>query len=139
MEGGPVVDEIAKHTDLSDEAPGSRAVVGEDFELRGELPLLKLILKATMAEGSPLHRLIATIVITLSGCFYAITLWVIGLHRWDSACGLLLPPVVYLVFPLAPAGRKSRARAEVAPAQSPGGAVGGPSSGGAAGEPTSPQ
>jgi hypothetical protein len=98
------VAETAKHTDLSDEAPGSRAVMGEGFELRGELPLLKLILKATMAEGSPLHRLVATVVIALTGCSYAITLSVIGLHQWDSACGLLLSPLFYCLSGTRPAG-----------------------------------
>lgn len=98
-----------KHTDLSGEEPGPRAIVNnlpqDDITLRGELPLIggRLTLKARMNPESPLYRLVAAVALVLSGCPCAVILFAIGVPWWAAASAFLLPAAVYFGFP----GRRS--------------------------------
>lgn len=89
-----------KYTDLSDETPGPRA---EHIELGSQLPGgLKLNLKSITSGGSPLQRLVATLIATVTivvlGCACTITLCLVGMHGWTAVSGLLFPPAVCLAF-----------------------------------------
>jgi hypothetical protein len=95
------VGKTIKHTDLSGEDPGPRAIVNlpqEAIKFSGKLPLVggKLIVQARMTPGSSLNRLVAAIALASCGCACAMTLYVIGLPGWVAAAALLLPSVIYL-------------------------------------------
>jgi hypothetical protein len=96
------VGKTIKHTDLSREDPGPRAVVGnlpqEAIKFGGKLPLVggKLIVQAKMTPGSSLNRLVAAIALASCGCACAMTLFLIGLPGWVAGAALLLPTVIYL-------------------------------------------
>jgi hypothetical protein len=89
-----------KHLDLSREKPGPRS--DEVIEFGSEMSGLKVWLRAWTRHGTPQQwlvlALVATGVLTWSGCGCAATLWLIGLHGWDAASGLLLPLAICLSF-----------------------------------------
>jgi hypothetical protein len=84
------VGDTIKHTDLSEETPGSRAIVEvqEHLEVGGEVLGSRLTLKAKVTSGSPLS-------LALAGCVCAITLFWIGVPGWAAACVLPVPAVIY--------------------------------------------
>lgn len=57
-----------KHTDLSDEDPGPRAIV-DSITLGGQLSLTggKMTLRARLVPGSPFYRLVAAIALHRPG------------------------------------------------------------------------
>jgi hypothetical protein len=93
--------EIAKHTDLSHEEPGPRAIMDlpqEDIEFRTKLPLIDggIKLKARVTPGSPLSSAIITVALISSGCGCVGTLFAIGAPAWAAVGSVLLPVVAYL-------------------------------------------
>jgi hypothetical protein len=92
--------EIAKHTDLSHEEPGPRAIVDlphEDIEFRTKMPLLggEIEMKARVAPGSPLSSAIITVALFSIGCGCVGTLFAIGAPLWIAIGSILLPVITY--------------------------------------------
>jgi hypothetical protein len=88
------VGDTIQHIDLSGEEPGPRAIVHElqeHFELDSHVLGNGLRFKAVVNSGSPQS-------LAITGCLCAITLFVIGVHGWAAACGLLLPAAFHLCF-----------------------------------------